>query len=170
MKNITVMGAGNIGSAIADMLQKTGDYDVTLVDRDEARLVKISKEIGVQWKAVDVANKDALDGVLKGAYAVLNALPFQLTKLIAESAARTRTHYLDLTEDVASTRAVMDLAENADTAFIPQCGLAPGFISIATNHLAKDFDRLDEVRMRVGALPQHLPMRSTTTSPGPPMA
>lgn len=155
MKKITVMGAGNIGSAIADMLQKTGDYQVTLVDRDETRLAKVAKTTGVEWKAVDVTDKAALDAALTDAYAVLNALPFQLTTLIAESAARTRTHYLDLTEDVASTKKVMELGENADTAFIPQCGLAPGFISIAANHLAKDFDRLDEVRMRVGALPQH---------------
>lgn len=155
MKNITVMGAGNIGSAIADMLQKTGDYAVTLVDRDEARLKEVAKESGVQWKAVDVTDAASLDEAISEAYAVLNALPFQLTKLIAEAAVRTRTHYLDLTEDVASTKEVMELAKNAETAFIPQCGLAPGFISIAANHLAKGFDRLDEVRLRVGALPEH---------------
>src|SRR5207249_4998570 len=41
-----------------------------------------------------------------------------------------------------------------DQIFMPQCGLAPGFVSIAANHLARKFDKLDEVRMRVGALPQ----------------
>ncbi len=48
-----------------------------------------------------------------------------------------------------------ELAENASTAFIPQCGLAPGLISIVANDLAKRFDSLDSVRMRVGALPQY---------------
>ena len=155
MKNITVMGAGNIGSAIADMLQKTGDYAVTIADRDEARLKEVTKDNGVTWKCVDVSDAASLDSVMTDAYAVLNALPFQLTQLIAESAARTNTNYLDLTEDVASTRIVQELAKGSDYAFIPQCGLAPGFISIAANHLANDFDRLDEVRMRVGALPTH---------------
>lgn len=155
MKKITVMGAGNIGSAIADMLQKTGDYAVTIADRDEARLKEVTKDNGVEYKCVDVNDAASLDAVMQHAYAVLNALPFQLTQLIAEAAARTNTNYLDLTEDVASTRIVQDLAKGADIAFIPQCGLAPGFISIAANHLAKDFDRLDEVRMRVGALPTH---------------
>ncbi len=37
---------------------------------------------------------------------------------------------------------------------MPQCGLAPGFISVAAFDLASRFDRLREVRMRVGALPQ----------------
>jgi saccharopine dehydrogenase-like NADP-dependent oxidoreductase len=64
-------------------------------------------------------------------------------------------HYLDLTEDVATTKKVEALAENAESAFIPQCGLAPGFISIVANDLAKRFDKLDSVRMRVGALPQY---------------
>lgn len=37
---------------------------------------------------------------------------------------------------------------------MPQCGLAPGFISIAAHDLAQRFDSLDTLRMRVGALPQ----------------
>jgi saccharopine dehydrogenase-like NADP-dependent oxidoreductase len=36
---------------------------------------------------------------------------------------------------------------------MPQCGLAPGFVSIAAQHLVRSFDRVDAVRMRVGALP-----------------
>ncbi|WP_292579473.1 saccharopine dehydrogenase NADP-binding domain-containing protein, partial [Mesorhizobium sp.] len=32
MKNIVVVGAGKIGSTIAEMLSATGDYRVTLVD------------------------------------------------------------------------------------------------------------------------------------------
>jgi saccharopine dehydrogenase-like NADP-dependent oxidoreductase len=48
----------------------------------------------------------------------------------------------------------MAIAEGARSAFMPQCGLAPGFVSIAANDLARRFDSLDVVRMRVGALPQ----------------
>ena len=38
---------------------------------------------------------------------------------------------------------------------MPQCGLAPGFISIAGGELIRHFDSLRSVRLRVGALPQH---------------
>ena len=65
-------------------------------------------------------------GLLNDQFAVLNAAPFHLTLRIAEAARAARAHYLDLTEDVASTRRVKELAADADTAFIPQCGLAPG--------------------------------------------
>jgi len=60
-----------------------------------------------------------------------------------------------LTEDVVSTRRVRELAANANTAFIPQCGLAPGFVSIVAFDMAKRFEILDSVKLRVGALPQY---------------
>jgi len=50
-------------------------------------------------------------------------------------------------------RAVKRLAEGASAAFVPQCGLAPGFISIAAHSATREFETLREVRMRVGALP-----------------
>ncbi len=55
---------------------------------------------------------------------------------------------------MASTRRVTQLAADAACAFIPQCGLAPGFITIVAHDLARRFDTLQDVRMRVGALPQ----------------
>jgi len=64
--------------------------------------------------------------------------------------------YFDLTEDRDTTAAVRGYAEQAESGqiFAPQCGLAPGFVSIAAFDLARQFDRPEEVRMRVGALPQ----------------
>ena len=38
---------------------------------------------------------------------------------------------------------------------MPQCGLAPGFIAIVAHDIARRFDSLDDVRLRVGALPQY---------------
>ena len=92
---------------------------------------------------------------MKNHFAVLSATPFYLTTLIARAARSASVHYLDLTEDVASTTEVRRVAQDASSAFIPQCGLAPGFISIVTNDIAAGFDELDTIRMCVGALPQY---------------
>jgi saccharopine dehydrogenase-like NADP-dependent oxidoreductase len=83
-------------------------------------------------------------------------LSFRHNPLIAEVASAAGVSYFDLTEDVATTRAVRAIAEGARAGqvFVPQCGLAPGFVSIAAHELTRDFDRLDKVYMRVGALPQ----------------
>ena len=102
-----------------------------------------------------VEDSSKLVDLLNGQFAVLNAAPFHLTMVIAEAARAARTHYLDLTEDVASMRRVRDLAADASTAFIPQCGLAPGFVSIVAFDMAKRFEVLDSVKLRVGALPQY---------------
>jgi saccharopine dehydrogenase-like NADP-dependent oxidoreductase len=155
MKQIVVVGAGKIGSTIADMLAETGDYKVTVVDRSQAALDSLETGNPVETLKVEISEPGALDAVLAGKFAVLSAAPFHLTTRIAEAAAKAGVHYLDLTEDVASTRIVKELATTAKSAFIPQCGLAPGFISIVANDLAKRFDSLESVRMRVGALPQY---------------
>ncbi len=155
MKEIVIVGAGKIGATIADMLAGTGDYRVTVVDRSQAQLDALEVGANIATRQLDIGQDGALESVLAGKFAVLSAAPFHLTTKIAEAAAKTGVHYLDLTEDVASTRRVKELAAGANTAFIPQCGLAPGFISIVAHDLAKRFDTLDSLRMRVGALPQY---------------
>jgi saccharopine dehydrogenase-like NADP-dependent oxidoreductase len=154
MRRIVVVGAGKIGSTIADLLAGCGDYEVVLADRSEAALARADTVAPVERRAVDAGEADALAGVLRGAYAVLSAAPYHLTTRIAEAARRAGVHYLDLTEDVASTRIVKGLADGAPSAFVPQCGLAPGFISIVANDLCAGFERLQDVRLGVGALPQ----------------
>lgn len=154
MKRIAVVGAGHIGSTIASLLAGTGDYEVLVMDRHEAPLKGVRKAHGVSTRVVDVGNPADLLEALTGAYAVTSAAPFHLTTKIADAALECGVHYLDLTEDVESTRYVQKLAAGAKTAFIPQCGLAPGFVSIAAYELVRRFDEVRDVRLRVGALPQ----------------
>lgn len=154
MKDVLLIGAGKIGSMIADLLAGSGDYRVTVADRSADALKTLETASPVETVVLDVADKAALEGVMRGKFAVLSAAPFQVTTKIADAAKVTGAHYLDLTEDVASTRHVKKLAEGAKTAFIPQCGLAPGFITIVAADLMKHFDTLEDVRMRVGALPK----------------
>jgi saccharopine dehydrogenase-like NADP-dependent oxidoreductase len=127
---------------------------VTVVDRSQQQLDRLETAAAVTKIAADITQGDALRSCLEGKFAVLSAAPYHATRLIAEAAKAAGAHYLDLTEDVASTRAVKQLAAGARTAFIPQCGLAPGFITIVASDLASRFDELQDVRMRVGALPK----------------
>src|SRR5687768_7467652 len=109
MKHIVVAGAGKIGVTIADMLAASGDYRVTLADRQVGRFNGLASSIktgAIETKAVDVTNPRELTGLLEGSFAVLSAVPFNLTGDIAVAAKETGAHYLDLTEDVATTRKV----------------------------------------------------------------
>lgn len=155
MKDIVVIGSGKIGATIVDLLADSGDYRVLAVDRTPAQLSAIRAGANVSTAVADITDAAALQHLLAGRFAVLSAAPYHLTARIAETAAPLGVHYLDLTEDVASTRRVRALAQDAGAALIPQCGLAPGFVSIAAAALARGFETLDSLKLRVGALPQY---------------
>lgn len=155
MRNIMVLGAGKIGVIISELLSSCGDYRVTVADMSQENLDRLPKHANLQPLRLDVTDKTALVDALKDKFAALCACPYQITRLVAEAAAEAKVHYLDLTEDVECTRLVKELAKNSESAFIPQCGLAPGFITIAAYEIAKQFDQLKNVHMRVGALPKY---------------
>jgi saccharopine dehydrogenase-like NADP-dependent oxidoreductase len=159
---IALLGAGHIGQTIARLLTQSGHYHVTLcdqrlaaLDHAAAGLAGAGAPVSPRWstRVVDSQDQAALQKALKGHDAVINALPYNLAVTAATAAREARCHYFDLTEDVAATRAIQALAQGAPTAFMPQCGLAPGFIGIVAHHLALGFDSLHEIKMRVGALP-----------------
>lgn len=149
---VALVGAGKIGEAIVHLLGETGDYEMVVLDQSLERLASFAEK-GLETRALDVSGPSSLQAHVSKCDVVLNAGPYLLTPAIALAARRGDAHYLDLTEDVESARAVAETAGKADTAFIPQCGLAPGFISIVATHLAEKFDELRDVQMRVGALP-----------------
>ncbi len=151
--HITLLGAGHIGQTIATWLVHTRDYQVTVVDRDPDALAQLPKHDALRTHLADSGDAQALRDALDGQDAVVNALPYHQAVHAATQAKAAGCHYFDLTEDVAATRAIQGLANGATTAFMPQCGLAPGFIGIVAHHLAQGFDTLHEVKMRVGALP-----------------
>ena len=116
MKDIVIVGAGKIGSMIAELLGGSGDYSVTVVDRSQQQLDRLETSAAITKIAVDITQGDALRKILAGKFAVLSAAPYHATRTIAEAAKDAGAHYLDLTEDVASTRVVKQLSD-ADEAF-----------------------------------------------------
>ena len=129
---------------------------MTVADADESALDRLAQRVSVNAQRVDANDRAQLLKVMGDCDSVISALSFRFNPLVAEVALEAGANYFDLTEDVETTRKVRAIAKQAKQGqiFMPQCGLAPGFISIVANHLAQPFDELDTVRMRVGALPQ----------------
>lgn len=155
MKNVLLLGSGKIGAIISELLCSCNDYHVTVADMDKANLDRLTPHKNLSTLVLDVTDRTALDTAMEGKFAALSACPFDITKFVAQAAAANAVHYFDLTEDVACTNLVKDLAKDSKAALMPQCGLAPGFITIAAYELAKQFDELHNVHMRVGALPKY---------------
>ena len=155
MQRVLILGAGKIGRMIARLLLDSRDYAVVVGDVSAAALERIANRVGVDTTPVDVESPARLAAALGRCDAVISALGFFHNARVAEAALAAGVSYFDLTEDVATTRHVRDVAARAKEGqiFMPQCGLAPGFISIVAQDLTRRFEKLDTVRMRVGALP-----------------
>jgi saccharopine dehydrogenase-like NADP-dependent oxidoreductase len=148
---VLVLGAGKVGSTVADMLAETYGVHVTLADRITPLHVPGSDAL-VKRIALNVEDTEALAAVLMQHQAVINALPFFHAARVAKAAAHAKLHYFDLTEDVAATSAIRAIASDAQCALMPQCGLAPGVIGMLGAALGENFEDLYDLRMRVGAL------------------
>jgi saccharopine dehydrogenase-like NADP-dependent oxidoreductase len=155
MHRVLLLGAGKIGRMIARLLVDSGDYSVTAADVSAAALERIAERVGVATRQVNVESDADLAAAMADCDTVISALSYYHNPRVADAALKAGINYFDLTEDVETTKRVRAVAEKARDGqiFMPQCGLAPGFISIVAKHLADRLDEAETVRMRVGALP-----------------
>lgn len=134
-KPIIVFGLGHIGKYIhAELIKRT--YRVIGYDIRDGH---------------DLTNRETIRLALVKGCAVIDTLPYQYNLAVAEEAASLGVAYFNLSEDVRNTNLIRNL--QTTSVLIPQCGLAPGMVSILAAHLAYPFERLDEILIRVGALP-----------------
>jgi len=154
MYRVLLLGAGKIGRMITRLLADTGDYEMVVADTNKAALSRLEGWTSVKTRTINAEDAAQLADAMQGCDAVISALSYFYNPLVAQTALKAGISYFDLTEDVETTRKVRECSESAQPGqvFMPQCGLAPGFISIVANHLCNRFDKIDAVRMRVGAL------------------
>ena len=132
---IAIIGKGNIGWAIKQLLKE--DYEIKHGDITEG---------------LDARDIEQVRDFLKGTDAVISAGPFAINKNIGTVAAEMGIGYFDLTEDVETTEFIRSI--DTSSVMMPQCGLAPGAINICAAGMMNQFDKVNEVMMRVGALPR----------------
>lgn len=155
MYPVLLVGAGKIGSAAAKFLSDTREYDVHVIDVDQPSLDRLADEANIRTSIVDVTDARQLADAMYRKQVVLSAVSYAQNPSIAAGALEHGLSYFDLTEDMETTRITRGYSVSARPGqiFMPQCGLAPGFVSIAAQALSEQFDTVSEVRLRVGALP-----------------
>jgi saccharopine dehydrogenase (NAD+, L-lysine-forming) len=148
VRRVAVIGLGNVGRLIADMLAER-EFDVLGVDADESRAVDGHTAV------LDVSDPAALRELFTDTDAVVSCLPFFLNAGVATAAHAAGVHYFDLTEDVATSRIIRQLAHSSETVFMPRCGLAPGFVCVLGAGLASSLESVGHLALRAGALPRN---------------
>jgi saccharopine dehydrogenase-like NADP-dependent oxidoreductase len=169
-QNVLVLGAGKVGKSVAELLLMCagGRFRVRLADREKGALDEASANIRAlrSWvkhpvelevMEVDASKSEQVRRAMEGMQYVVCMLPFHVVQGVADLANEMGVHYFDVTEDVETTDGVQRLAASgrARVALVPQCGLAPGYISVAAYDVARQFDRVHDLTLRVGALPQY---------------
>jgi len=149
LKEVAVLGLGKIGTLAAELLHRSG-FDVTGFDAHPP-----STSLPFPVHSLDLSQSDGVLAEFASKDAVLSCLPFHLNANLAAIAHQAGIHYFDLTEDVPTTRAIIELSQDSRGLMAPQCGLAPGFIGIVGASLIEGLDECRSCRMRVGALPQN---------------
>lgn len=157
MAKVCVAGGGKIGTFIAALLANEGKYYVDLVDT-ELKNLKAWQDSNINTECFDITDEKQFTKYVKKSspVAVIACLPYYYNLKVAEFAKHFGLHYFDLTEDVNVGEAVHNLAKNSQQAFVPKCGLAPGLINIAGNDLIQEFEEVESVKLRVGALPENI--------------
>jgi saccharopine dehydrogenase-like NADP-dependent oxidoreductase len=150
INEVRVIGLGKVGELVALLLAESG-FAVTAFD------ARARSDLPFACKALDVRDSSGLRAALTGADAVVSCMPYNLNLGVAEAASELGVHYFDLTEDVPTTNRVLELssASGSNNVYAPQCGLAPGLIGIVGSWLAKQFDQIRSIELKVGALPRH---------------
>lgn len=159
MSRVVVLGGGIVGSAAAWDLSRRG-HDVTVADQDLAAASGAARVAGARPATLDARDGKAVRRLLEPHDVVVSAVPYSFGVAIASAAVDTRTHYLDFGGNptiVAAQRSLDGPAREAGIAVIPDCGLAPGMANVlATGAVAALGEGpIEEVRLRVGALPAH---------------
>jgi len=145
---LAIIGAGRIGLAVKKLLKD--NFKIKICDtKVAAETAGIS---GIDF--IDASDLKMLSSYLDYSDVVLSAVNYKFSRDIVQLALKKGKHYIDLTEDVGTTKWIQEFTmQEQRVSVIPQCGLAPGAINIIGGYLASQFETPVSLKLRVGALP-----------------
>jgi len=170
-KKIFIAGSGGIGEAAALLLREWSEFEteIYLGDISEKSLQKakdfVEQNSEKKSKVETILMNGEADETMLKAFekcdVLLDCSPGGQAPKMARYAKDFKMHYANLTEYVAETNEIMELAKDAETGFVLQTGLAPGFINVLAMSLYNEFvekyenESVEKIGMKVGALTAH---------------
>ena len=160
---ILVLGAGRMGYGAAfDLVHNSpGVEAVTIADFDLKKAEQAAENVGtsrINARQVDASNYSDVTPLMAGHDSVISCVNYWYNESLSKAAIETGTNFCDLGGNnyVVDAQLALDSeAKAAGISIIPDCGLAPGMVSVLAMHGAAKFDQLDEIHIRVGGLPQN---------------
>ncbi|MDM7923132.1 MAG: saccharopine dehydrogenase NADP-binding domain-containing protein, partial [Pyrinomonadaceae bacterium] len=152
---ILVLGAGRMGHGAAyDLVHNSPDVEaVTVADFDLKKAELVAEQVGtsrITAHHVDAANESDVARLMAGHDSVISCVNYWYNESLSRAAIATGTNFCDLGGNnyvVDAQLAMDDEARAAGINIIPDCGLAPGMVSVLAMHGAANFDRVDEIHL-----------------------
>lgn len=158
---VAILGAGlQAQAACFDLVNQPDVSEIVVADSDPARaraLAQRWKDPRVRPATLDASDVDAAQRLLTGVKAALSAVPYRFNAGLARAAVRAGCSFCDLGGNNDVVRAELALDEEARRAgvtVVPDCGLAPGLVSVLAAHAVQSLDQVDSLEIRVGGIPQ----------------
>jgi len=159
---ILVLGAGRMGlGAVFDLVHNSPEVEaVTVADFDLKKAQEVAEKVNsakVTAQQIDVSNIPAVVELMKSHDSAISCVNYWYNVELSKAAIATSTNFCDLGGNnyiVDEQLALDEEAKAAGLSIIPDCGLAPGMVSVLAAHGAKRFDETEEIHIRVGGLPQ----------------
>ncbi|MBZ5536622.1 MAG: saccharopine dehydrogenase NADP-binding domain-containing protein [Acidobacteriia bacterium] len=159
---ILVLGAGMMGTAAAwDLARSQGVERVGIADADGAVLARAVKRIGkskVRTHRLDITHWPKVTALMHRYDAAIGAVSYHHNFQLAQCAIEAGCHFCDLGGNdriVAKEFSLHASAQKKGVRIVPDCGLAPGMVSIVVAEGLRHFTRVDYIQIRVGGLPLH---------------
>ena len=164
MVNYCIVGSGRQGTAAAyDIIKFASPKTLTIIDMSLENLNRCEKTIKrltgfhINKIALDISNEEKMIEALQNIDIFLSSVPYPLNPYLTEIAIKSKTSMVDLgghTENVINQIKRTNEAVNADITIVPDCGMGPG-MNVSMALLAMEgFDKVEEVRVWDGGLPQ----------------
>jgi len=159
---VLVLGAGRMGyGAVFDLIKNSPDVEtVTVADMDASKAKAVADAVDparVTPREIDIADYEAARDLMRGHDSVISCVNYWYNVALSKAAIEVGANFCDLGGNnyIVDDQLGLDAeAKAAGVSVIPDCGLAPGMVSILAMHGARQFDELREIHIRVGGLPQ----------------
>src|SRR6478735_1681998 len=160
---VLVLGAGRMGyGAVFDLVKNSPDVEaVTVADMDLSKAKAVADAVDperVTPREIDISDISAATELMRGHDSVISCVNYWYNVALSRAAIEVGANFCDLGGNnyIVDEQLALDAeAKAAGVNIIPDCGLAPGMVSILAMHGAAKFDSVDEIHIRVGGLPQN---------------
>ena len=165
MKKYCIIGSGRQGTATAyDIVMYASPESLTIIDSNTESLNRCRDKIkdltgyDLQVIELDISNEELLLKELDSIDIFLSSVPYSFNPYLTDIAIKSKTSMVDLgghTNNVIKQLQRSDEAKEVGISIVPDCGMGPG-MNVSMALLAMEgFDKVDEVKVWDGGLPQN---------------